>query len=55
MDEKTMVNDILSGVKSDLTAYQTAITEEIMMKVFNTKCSRLLKLKDIINLHKKQL
>ena len=27
MDEKTMVNDILSGVKSDLTAYQTAITE----------------------------
>lgn len=27
MDEKTMVNDILSGIKSDLTAYQTAITE----------------------------
>ena len=27
MDEKTMVNDILSGVKSELTAYQTAITE----------------------------
>ena len=27
MDEKTMVNDILSGVKSDLTAYQTAISE----------------------------
>ena len=27
MDEKTMVNDILSWVKSDLTAYQTAITE----------------------------
>lgn len=27
MDEKTMVNDILSGVKSDLTAYETAITE----------------------------
>lgn len=27
MDEKTMVNDILAGVKSDLTAYQTAITE----------------------------
>ena len=22
MDEKTMVNDILAGVKSDLTAYQ---------------------------------
>lgn len=27
MDEKTMVNDILSSVKSDLTAYQTAINE----------------------------
>ncbi len=27
MDEKTMVNDILSGIKSDLTAYQTAISE----------------------------
>lgn len=27
MDEKTMVNDILAGIKSDLTAYQTAITE----------------------------
>lgn len=27
MDEKTIVNDILSGVKSDLTAYQTAISE----------------------------
>ena len=27
MDEKTMVNDILVGVKSDLTAYQTAISE----------------------------
>lgn len=27
MDEKTMVNDILSTVKSDLTAYQTAISE----------------------------
>ena len=27
MDEKTMVNDILAGVKSYLTAYQTAITE----------------------------
>lgn len=27
MEEKTMVNDILSGVKSDLTAYQTAISE----------------------------
>ena len=27
MDEKTMVNDILAAVKSDLTAYQTAISE----------------------------
>ena len=27
MDEKTMVNDILSGVKASLTDYQTAISE----------------------------
>ena len=27
MDEKTMVNDILSGVKSELTTYQTVISE----------------------------
>ena len=27
MDEKTMVNDILAGVKAGLTAYQTAISE----------------------------
>ena len=27
MDEKVMVNDTLAGVKSDLTAYQTAISE----------------------------
>ena len=27
MDEKTMVNDILAGVKSELTTYQTAISE----------------------------
>ena len=27
MDEKTMVNDILSGVKAGLSDYQTAITE----------------------------
>lgn len=27
MDEKTMVNDVLASVKSDLTAYQTAISE----------------------------
>ena len=28
MEEKTMVNDILSGVKASLTAYQTAISEQ---------------------------
>ena len=27
MDEKTMVNDVLSNVKASLTAYQTAISE----------------------------
>lgn len=27
MDEKTMVNDILNGVKADLSKYQTAIAE----------------------------
>lgn len=27
MDEKTMVNDILAGVKSELTTYQTVISE----------------------------
>ncbi len=27
MDEKTMVNDILSSVKSSLTTYQMAISE----------------------------
>ena len=33
MDEKTMVNDILAGVKSDLTAYQTAISESENMNL----------------------
>ena len=27
MDEKTMVNDILAGVKADLTGYQTKKNE----------------------------
>ena len=36
MDEKTMVNDILAGVKSDLTAYQTAITEAENMNLRQT-------------------
>lgn len=33
MDEKTMVNDILSSVKSNLTAYQTAISECENMRI----------------------
>ena len=36
MDEKSMVNDILAGVKSDLTAYQTAITEAENMQLRQT-------------------
>ena len=36
MDEKTMVNDILSGVKSDLTTYQTAISETENMNLRQT-------------------
>ena len=36
MDEKTMVNDILAGVKSDLTAYQTDITEAENMQLRQT-------------------
>ena len=36
MDEKTMVNDILSCVKSDLTAYQTAIYETENMQLRQT-------------------
>lgn len=36
MDEKTMVNDILANVKSDLTAYQTAITETENMQLRQT-------------------
>lgn len=36
MDEKTMVNDILAGVKADLTAYQTAITETENMNLRQT-------------------
>jgi len=33
MDEKTMVNDILSGVKASLTSYQTAISETENMQL----------------------
>ena len=36
MDEKTMVNDILANVKSDLTAYQTAISEAENMQLRQT-------------------
>ena len=36
MDEKVMVNDILSGVKSDLTAYQTTISESENMQLRQT-------------------
>ena len=32
MDEKTMVNDILAGIKLGLTAYQTAISETENMR-----------------------
>ena len=33
MDEKTMVNDILSGVKASLSSYQTAISETENMQL----------------------
>ena len=36
MDEKTMVNDILAGVKASLTSYQTAITETENMQLRQT-------------------
>ena len=36
MDEKTMVNDILSSVKASLTAYQTAISETENMQLRQT-------------------
>ncbi|MGN1326830.1 MAG: spore coat protein [Clostridia bacterium] len=36
MDEKTMVNDILSGVKSSLTTYQNVITETENMQLRQT-------------------
>ena len=36
MDEKTMVNDILSGVKSSLNDYQTAISEAENMQLRQT-------------------
>ena len=36
MDEKTMVNDILAGVKSGLTTYQTVISETENMQLRQT-------------------
>lgn len=36
MDEKTMVNDILDGVKSSLTTYQGVITETENMQLRQT-------------------
>ena len=36
MDEKTMVNDVLAGVKSSLTAYQTALSETENMQLRQT-------------------
>lgn len=35
MDEKVMINDILEGVKSDLTSYQMAIAETENMQLRN--------------------
>ena len=36
MDEKTMVNDILAGVKASLNSYQTAIGETENMQLRQT-------------------
>ena len=36
MEEKYMVNDTLSGIKSELTAYQTAISESANIELRQT-------------------
>ena len=36
MDEKTMVNDVLSSVKSRLSSYEMAITESANMQLRQT-------------------
>jgi len=36
MDEKTMVNDILEGVKTELTTYSQVISEAENMQLRNT-------------------
>lgn len=35
MDEKTMINDILEGTKTEITAYSQAITETENMQLRN--------------------
>lgn len=39
MDEKTMVNDILAGVKASLTTYQGVISETENMRIKTNYCS----------------
>lgn len=36
MDEKTMINDILEGVKTEITTYSQAISEAENMQLRNT-------------------
>lgn len=36
MDEKTMINDVLEGVKTELTTYSQAISETENMQLRNT-------------------
>ena len=36
MDEKTMINDVLEGTKTELTTYSQAITEAENMQLRNT-------------------
>ena len=36
MDEKTMVNDVLAGIKSELTTYQGAISESANQELRQT-------------------
>ena len=36
MDEKTMINDILEGVKTELTTYSQVISEAENMQLRNT-------------------
>ena len=36
MDEKTMINDVLEGVKTEITTYSQAISEAENMQLRNT-------------------